>query len=266
MQPFVRALEDERTGIPVPWDRLARLRVKPIPGTLVILLGAPGALKSTLSLAWAYHLMPAEPVLLISLDTDSKTQAARMVSLITGGAISWEEVSADPLPWAEYLRMQDLPLRVFDLPIAPEDISEVISACIEYWGRPPGLVIVDDVSKLWMKDREYTGFDTALIDLQRAARRHGTVVLALHHVHSGDSMDRTKPVKLRDSKYTGQYIAEIILGVYRPTDDRLNVSVLKNRFAIDNPNGTLFVSLFADPAHAVIKDPDYWTDMRWSAT
>lgn len=267
MQPFVRALGDERTGLHTPWDGLEKLDVRLVPGTLAILLGAPGALKSILSLAWAYELMPEEPVLLISIDTDSKTQAARLVSLIEGGTVFWSEVLRDPLRWAARLSTLDLPLRVIDSPIAPSDLTEVIAACVEYWGRPPALVVVDDVSKLRMPERGYENFDTAMLELHRAARKHGTVVLAIHHLHRGDSSDRTKPIRLRDGKYTGEYEAEIVLGAWRPGvdshDSQLRIGVLKNRFAEDDPNGGKYADLFVNPGKAIVRDPTPQEREKW---
>lgn len=261
MRAFSRALEDDRPGLWLPWEEL-RDQLRILPGNLVLVLGAPGALKSLFSLVWGHELArQGEPVSLISLDTDPLTQAARLVAMeyrAEGHRITTNEVMDTQTLWPEWLEDRRLRLSVIERPVSAEQIDEIITAHTEYWGRVPPLVIVDDVSKMRMEKRDYEGFDTAILELHRVARRHGTVVLGLHHVHRGDSSSRQKRVTLKDGKYTGEYEAEIMLGLWRPLTQShrptLRVSVLKNRSGQDDPTGETFVSLYADPARAEIRD------------
>lgn len=163
----------------------------------MILLGAPGAMKSMLSLVWCLEL--GAPSRIISLDTDPLTQAARVVARLAN--VSTREVLDDPAKWAPWLEEQSTQMRLLHEPITAEEVGEVMEADAEFWGKVPALVVVDDVSKLKMKDRSYQDFDGAMLELHRAAKKHQTVVLALHHLHRGDSSNRTKPIRLSDGKY-----------------------------------------------------------------
>jgi hypothetical protein len=249
---LVRALSDDRPSLHVPWGDLGRL-IRPVPGTLMILLGAPGAMKSMLSLVWCLEL--GAPSRIISLDTDPLTQAARVVARLAG--TTTKAVLDDPGKWAPWLLEQKSQMRLLHEPVQAEEIGQIMEADAEFWGQVPALVVVDDVSKLKMKDRSYQDFDGAMLELHRAAKKHQTVVLALHHLHRGDSSNRTKPIRLSDGKYTGEYEAEIVLGAWRPSEKEMRVAVLKNRFGVDNPNGGLSVQLHADPATVDIRDHEY---------
>lgn len=257
MRNLARALGDERPALHVPWEPLRRL-ITPYPGSLIILLGAPGAMKSMLALRWCLGL--DEPTRLVSLDTDTATQAARIVAALNG--MPTADVYEDRARWSEWLRRQPLKLRVHDEPLTPVDIGELLSADTEFWGRSPGLVVVDDVSKLRMEDRGYSSFESAFVELHRIAKKHHTVVLALHHLHRGDSSNREKPVKLSDGKMTGEFEAPIVLGQWRPSEGRLHVGVLKNRFGEDSPTGQMYAELHVDPATVMVSGDLYRTDVR----
>jgi predicted ATP-dependent serine protease len=233
--------------------------IRPVPGTLLLVLGAPGALKSMLSLSWCLEL--DGPTRIVSLDTDPATQAGRTIARLTGRKTS--EILETPeskAQWAGWLREQELKVRFLNTPIAAEDVGDLIAADKEYWGETPGLVVIDDVSKLRMKERGYQDFDTAMLELHRTARKYNTVLLGLHHLHRGGSSARTQPISLHDGKYTGEYEAEIVLGMWRPEHNVLRVGVLKNRFGADDPTGKLYAELYADPANVEIRDRDFYQD------
>lgn len=254
MQPFVHALQADRAeGLHVPWPDLA-LKLWIPKGTLVILFGAPGSLKSMLSLVWAISL--GAPARLVSLDTDPLTQGARIISNLSG--VRTGDVLGSPEQWGEQLESYQLPILALDTPVSAVQVDEIIRADTEYWGKAPELVVVDDVSKLKMEERGYSGFDEAMLELHRSARRHKTVVLAIHHLHRGgeeQKVRRSRRPRMHDGKFTGEYEAPIVLGVWRPVEDRVRISVLKNRFGPDDPDGEMYTELMADPTKCQFRVP-----------
>jgi hypothetical protein len=247
------ALADDRPGLDIPWPEL-KTRITARPGTLIMAIGAPGALKSMFSLSWALGLQD-QPSRLISLDTNSATQGARIVGALTG--TKTDDVFANGPGWADWLRRQPLMMRVTDRPVDPKQVGEIVAADREYWGIPPALVVIDDLKKLILKDYEKQGLDAGLLELHRQAKKNGNVVLVLHHVvrkrsqdkgsgWGNDAQSRRRPVALFDAQYTGEYEAEIVLGVWRPVDNELRISILKNRNGEDDPAGQDYVSLYAD--------------------
>src|SRR4051812_20594528 len=73
-----------------------------------------------------------------------------------------------------------------------------------------------------------------------------------------DAQSRRRPVALFDAQYTGEYEAEVVLGVWRPVDNELRISILKNRNGEDDPAGQDYVSLYADPSRAIVRAKTYY--------
>lgn len=261
MELLARSLEDERQALGLPWKGLEK-HVHPLPGDLVIAAGAPGVAKSLVALLWPMWLQ--EPVRIVSMDTSSRTQAARVVAALTGKPTAH---ALRERAWAaDVLRKAHLPISFYDQSVSVEDVDEMIQADKVWFGQTPVLVVVDDVRKLRKDaDGEYEAFEHAFFELHQLARKHDTVVLALHHINRKREGHGVQPVNLDDLKYGGDFEAEIVLGLWRPVRDRLRIGVLKNRSGEDDPAGGLFVELKVDFEHAKIEEieapvpPPAWT-------
>jgi KaiC/GvpD/RAD55 family RecA-like ATPase len=254
--PLVSALEDDRAGLEVPWPSLAAL-LRPLPGSLMIVLGAPGSGKSLISLSWLLKL--TKPSRLLSLDTDSRTQGARTVAALTGA--STDEVMANPRRFVRVLddALRSHQLRVLDRSINPRELRELIECDAMYWGEPPALVVVDDVSKFLTGERGFDAYDEAFARMHSAAREFDTVVMALHHIRrntgSAAKIDfASNPIGMSDGRYGGEYEAEMVLGLWRPHPMVARVGVLKNRYGPSAPDGSLHVDLRVDPLRVQFVD------------
>lgn len=212
-----------------------------------MVLGAPGTGKSATSLAWA--LRTQLPATCISLDTDLRTQAARVCAVKAGVPVT--EVFRDPGLWANYLRYHPHLVRFLDRPLTADQVEEVLVAHTEYFGESPHICVVDNVGNLSMDargDNEYGAFRKAFSALHAAGRRFETTMLALHHVKRGEASSGTKVPRLSEGIFTGEQQAEIVLGLARPQRDVLRVAVLKNRWGVAHPDGSLYVDLPVDLA------------------
>lgn len=254
--PLVSALDDDREGLEVPWPSLAAL-LRPLPGSLIICLGAPGSGKSLFSLSWC--LRCPRPSRLISLDTDSLTQGARTVAALTG--VSTHDVLSNPRQYVEALEvaMRSRPMRVLDRQINPRELDELLEADSLYWGQTPAFVVIDDVSKFLTGERGFDAYDEAFARMHAAARAFNTVILALHHIRRSTRVGVTtdfaaNPIGLSDGRYGGEYEAEMVLGLWRPYPLLARVGVLKNRYGPSAPDGSLFADLSVDPERVQFTD------------
>lgn len=265
MKALRQALQDNGTPITVPWRSLANL-IHPVPGNFILVAGAPGAGKSMFCLSWALKMR--EPVSLVSLDTDSATQGARIVSVLSnhpttavlGNGLDRDEAVQRRKGWADWLLAQRVPLRVTDIPMEPEELIDVLVADTEYFGEPPKLVIIDDIFKMKLGARGYSEFLNAFIETHQTAKMAHTVIMAVHHLHRGPSMAGNSPVSMADISYNGEYEAEFVLGISQPTPHTQRVHILKNRNGQMERNGNLFVDLAADLSTVQISDlllPDF---------
>lgn len=212
--------------ITLPWN----LGIHPMRGNLMVVMGAPGIGKSLFGLNWC--LGTDEPSVLLSLDTDMTTQAARACSILTG--VTQKRVSKHPEVWAQYLDKKNLRCRMYDLNLDTEGLRDLVVAEEEYWGAAPGIVVVDNVSNV-VRDMGYEAYRSTFLGLQKVARIKGCVVVALHHVKRDSS---SGPLSLHSGQYSGEQEAEIVLGLWRSYRG-VEVGILKNRNGPSDPSGGL---------------------------
>ena len=241
MQTLQRALRGVTETIKVPFEGLQSL-MSPGPGHLIVVLGAPGVGKSAFSLVWALNM--GAPSLILSLDSDLSTQAARTVSVLT--KVRFEDVRSNITEWEQFLQKskRQLPY-VTDYPLRVTDVDSLVTATEEYFGEYPKLIVVDNLKDV-VTTEGYEGHREALRELHRVARKFHTTVLILHHINRqsrGGEGDR--PPTLRDGQYAGEQDAEFVLGLWQDPEipSRLWVRVLKNRFGQKNTEAGLEIDL-----------------------
>jgi len=220
-----------RTGAVVapPWS----IGIEPVRGNLAVCMGNPGVGKSVFTLNWA--LLADYPSVVISLDTDVHTQAVRAASILTGHEQS--RVRDFPGAYSLLLKRKLKHCRIFDISLRTKDINDLLIAEEEYWGEPPPLVIVDNISNI-VAETSYEAYRNVFIELQKVARMRDTFIIACHHIRRGSSTAKSQRLSLHSGQYAGEQEAEMVLGLWR-SDRGIEVGVLKNRNGIADPDGGL---------------------------
>lgn len=247
------AMPTQHYRVEMPFQGLRSL-FTPLRGNLIVALGSPGVGKSAYALNWS--LKNEDPSLLISLDTDLHTQAARAAAILGGGQFRLGDITSNVLLGSSILNKSGAKLRAYDEAGGTKDIYEIIEAEKEYWGVPPALTIVDNVSNL-VNEGDYQEYRRLFVELHRVARKGNTCVLALHHVTRKAKFG--EPLNLNSGQFAGEQEAEVVLGLWSDRGDptkgpRLNVSVLKNRMGKADPSGAMYVPLVFEQDTMTIRD------------
>ncbi len=267
MRALKRAMEGSSRPIAVPWDALA-VKLDRVPrSTLVIIGGAPGAGKSIFTLAWGLAINGNLEV--INLDTDSRTQAARVLGNITGKSyVQILKDLEDPFLREYWIgQMESLEaykrVHVTDRALTPEDVKQLLRADKDWWGSFPDMTIIDDMSKMDLGLAGYQEYQRGYIKLREIAQRSHTTMFSIHHLKQGPSQDPRRHPRFQDFEYKPGYEAEVVLGISRPKPSRMHVSILKNRFGESDADGNLYVELACDMDRVSITDPpiDFFSDM-----
>lgn len=237
----------------VPWSGVGQM-VHPLRGNLIICLGAPGVGKSAFALNWALGI--EEPSLLVSLDTDLATQGLRAASIISGKPM--DEIKKAPQKYVNQLETSPKvrKVRAYDIGTQPRDVLGMIRAEEEFWGQPPALTVVDNISNL-VREGGYEDYRRLFVELHRVARSGDTCVLALHHVGRQDAKQTQNSGKLSlwSGQYSGEQEAEIVMGL-TAKDNVLDVAILKNRSGRADPSGQLSTDLCFEKDKMLVRD---WT-------
>lgn len=271
MRDLARSLRLTGRPVPVPWRGLGRW-VKPRGQNLMLVLAAGGVGKSAFALEWALSL--GHPCLYVSLDTSLVDHGVRILARDTGLRVEDIQEGHDDDPddwsatWGDVLSELDYPARFCDIAQTAREVDELVAAETEYWGDAPLLVIVDNLGNLLEKDEGAAEYRRVLRELHmRVAKKHDTLVVALHHLRKlppkqsrkdeddEDLEQGTKPVKLSDALYESDKEAQYVLGLWRPEPKRMAVGVLKNRMGPASRTGRLHTTLDADLAHMRIESP-----------
>jgi hypothetical protein len=216
---------------------MARFRSAPTRGQFALLVGAPGVGKSTFALIWAIEQW--RPVAIVSHDTDLYTQARRIERYLSHTRRSLEIGH----------------LFLTDGPATPQEIDEMVVGLEEYYGDPPVMLVLDNLGDI-VPEESVSAYEQVIKGLRSIAHSRKVFVVALHHTRRGSSDDMVGtgrvPLTLRDAAYAGEKRADLVLGLWRPSQDELRVSLLKRRDGLADPSGHLWVRLRIDMENAHI--------------
>jgi hypothetical protein len=176
----------------------------------------------------------------VSLDTDIRTQFARLAAMYSGR--SYEVLRKDPDSMRKALESQEKSLPWFVDYDPGKDWGGLIAAARDFYGQTPGLLI-DNLSNVTEK-HDYQGYRDTVRGLIRVARDHDTTVLVCHHTNKPqDDRGNNDSIRLWDVEQQVHKEPEFVLSVRRvpsgpqPYPDLTRLSVLKNRFGEADPYG-----------------------------
>lgn len=223
--------------LPDVWDSWAQAKIGFRRGQLHLIVAAPGAGKSVLSLSYA--LLAKVPTLYLSMDTDGSTTSVRVVSALTKITLEQAEEGLDRnLEFAlDALRDSNKFLR-WSFPSSPStrDIFGHIYAYGEAEGDWPELIVLDNLSNIAFDSDEFGEMRTMMADFQTMATKTRSAVVVLHH-STGQYEDGSTVIPLSGVNGKVGKFPSAVYTMCRPSDDVLAVSAVKHRFGPADPSG-----------------------------
>jgi predicted ATP-dependent serine protease len=219
---------------------------------LSMIAGEPGAGKSTLALAMALRMRV--PTLYLSADTNAHTMAMRLYSMLTGESQSEAEkiIANDPEGAKQKLALANHIYWSFDSSPNLGDLDDEVTAIEEMLGRPPELIVVDNLMDVSMDGgEEFSGMRGAMKELKFLARDTNAAVLVLHHTKESYNSDPCPP-RASVQGMVNQLPA-LILTVGQQTG-LMGVASVKNRYGKADPGGNSPVWLNFNPEYMYLAD------------
>jgi predicted ATP-dependent serine protease len=217
-----------------------------------MIAGEPGAGKSTLALAMALRMNV--PTLYLSADTNAHTMAMRLYSMITGESQQNAEIAIerDPIAAREKLALASHIYWSFDSSPNLGDLDDECMAIEELLGKPPELIVVDNLMDVAMDGgEEFSGMRGAMKELKFLARDTNAAVLVLHHTSESYKSEPTPPRAALQGKVA--QLPALILTVGQQAG-LMAVSSVKNRYGKADPSGSSPVWLQFNPEYMYLAD------------
>lgn len=245
----------DKSGIPIEHGlkSLSASGVEIRRAELTMVAAAPGQGKSSFALAIA--ISSGVPTLYISADTNSRTQAVRTLSMLTGRRQDDMDAALDThTDWCSTELHKAGHIRwVFESSPSMDDIEEEILAFIELHGQPPALVVVDNASDVTMDGSgdEWAVLRELMRSLKWFARHYNTAVLALHHTSEQWTGNPCPP---RASVQGKVNMVPALILTLASTIGWMAVCPVKNRSGWADPSGERALMLDWDPETMFIAD------------
>lgn len=229
---------------------------------LSVIYAVAGMGKSSLALTIAVSCK--QPTLYISADTNSRDQAVRTLSVVTGRPNNEMVVAIDEYkPWAIQELKKAAHIRwVFDSAPTMESIEDELTAFVEMHGEPPALMLVDNATDVVIEGAgdEWGTLRELFRALKYIAREYNTAVVALHHASEKDEIWEQRSARPRSicpprSQMQGKVsqVPALILSM-ASTNGWMAVCPVKNRFGWADPSGNTPCMLDWEPASTFIAD------------
>lgn len=212
-------------------------------GTVTVVAGTPGSMKTGLSLYWVGRLN--QPTLYFSADSEDFEIVERAAAMVTGDSMT--QVRANPEAYVEALDQLQIRFTFEDSPTY-EDVELEVAAYAEVFGEWPKVIVIDNLLNLtgeneseWAAHRDHMRVVHKLTRITRAT----TLLLA----HMGeDKVDPTGAPAPRN-KLQGKvsHLPKMILSLAFD-GQRLKVAAVKNRFGPADASGHNYVELHVDPS------------------
>jgi hypothetical protein len=220
---------------------------------------APNAGKSMFALIYA--IKAKVPTLFFSADTDTTTVMMRAASHSSGHAqVTVEANLADNTHYydPQFEKINHIKW-VFDSSPSLDDIELEIRAYVELYGRPPELIVLDNLMNITAEtDNEWAGLRAIMMELHDMARKTEACVLVLHHVsEQSEYGSPSKPPHRRAIHGKVSQLPALILTLgYDPAQGTLLVAAVKNRFGPHTADASRYATLFVNYAACQISDQD----------
>ena len=218
-----------------------------------MIAGMPGAGKTLLAL-WYVANMKLD-ALVFSADSDEHTVRNRVAASLTATPTDEIERMEDVFGEDHYIKQirEGTGNLSFSWEPAPtlDDIGLELLAYEELWGKPPEVVVIDNLMNVVGEGESWEGMKESFKFLHHLARKSNAGVFVLHHTsEAGDSGRKPPnpeyPQPRRHIQGKLSQLPETILTTASDGHHRFRVACVKNRSGPSHPNADSYVDMFVD--------------------
>lgn len=241
--------------LPSPWPIFENKKMHFRRGSISMIAGPPGSMKTVKTLNIVRRMGITVPTLYHSSDSDDFTMASRSLSMLTGHlSEESEELVMAQSPEA-YKVLQGLEHVWWSFKSSPtlEHMYMEAEAFREVRGTYPHHTVIDimmDIDFEGAGEQNYWGLMAELKDM---AREQQTAITVVHH--TSESAKGGSPPPRAAIMGKANQLPTLILTLWGDSHDgRLDIATVKNRFGPQDAMGNNYFSMKADPAKCWIEE------------
>jgi len=226
-------------------------------GTVNMVAGPPGSMKTTFLLNLVKNMGTEVPTLYHSSDSDDFTMASRVLSMVTGDPTSESEFAVMAQSETAYAALKAFEHVRWSFRSSPsiDDLRMEADAFREIKGTYPHHTIIDilmDVDYDGVSEQNYWG---VMSELKEMARDHQTAITIAHHTSESVSAGAPPPRSAIMGK--ANQLPALILTLWGDgAKGTLDVATVKNRFGPNDPTAREYFTMSADPKVCLIEEKE----------
>jgi AAA domain-containing protein len=212
-------------------------------GTVTIIAGVAGSMKTGLALYWVGRLN--RPTLYFSADSEGFEVFERAAAMVTGDTMT--KVRANMPAYEDAVNGLNMRFVFEDSPTY-KDVELEVAAYAEVYGEWPHVIVIDNLLNLVGENENEWGAhrDHARV-VHRLARVTKAKVIVLAHMGESQKDPSVQPPPRTMLQGKVSHLPKVILSLAFD-GQRLKVAPVKNRFGPGDASGSTYVELYCDPA------------------
>lgn len=253
-------------ALPTPWPIFGTEGISFRRGSISMIAGPPGSMKTVMSLNLVRQMGPGVPTLYHSSDSDDFTVASRVLAMHTGVDTSEAETEVMLQTRAAYDALRDYRHVRWSFVSSPtlEHMWNEAEAYRTMKGTYPHHTVIDIMMDIDYEGAGEQNYWALMAELKDMAREQETAITIVHH--TSESAKGGSPPPRSAIMGKANQLPTLILTLWGDSHrGTLDVATVKNRFGPQDAMGKKYFQMKADPSMCFIeesKEPKMLFDSR----
>src|SRR5882762_7240112 len=241
--------------LPDPWPVFGKNRMAFRRGSLSMIAGPPGSMKTIMALNLVRQMGSTVPTLYHSSDSDNFTMASRSLSMLTGQNSDESEFAVMAQQQAAYESLREMEHVRWSFKASPsiEFLKQEAEAFREIKGEYPHHTIIDILMNVDYEGISEYNYQNLMLELNTMAREQETAITLIHHT-SESAKSGTPPPRSAVMGKANQLPTLILTLWGDAVAGKLMVATVKNRFGPQDAMAKKFITMKVDPSICLIEE------------
>ena len=241
--------------LPSPWPAFDSRKMHFRRGSISMIAGPPGSMKTVLMLNIVRQMGSKVPTIYHSSDSDDFTMASRSLSMLTGEATEETELMVMTQQKAAYEELRKMEHVRWSFKSSPtlEHMWLEAEAFREIKGTYPHHTVIDIMMDIDYEGAGEQNYWALMAELKDMAREQETAITVVHH--TSESAKGGSPPPRSAIMGKANQLPTLILTLWGDSHaGKLDIATVKNRFGPQDAMGKKYFTMKADPAICLVDE------------